>query len=367
MYFTTKHHQIALTLLAGVGSKRARTILNHFSNLEEFFSEKRINLAKLPGISATALTVKQRLDALIEADKIVELIAKDGVNTIFLNEVSYPNRLKQCADAPLLLYSKGNIEWNAKKIISIVGTRNASNYGKVLVKELVHGVAAHDAIVVSGMAYGIDVFAHQEALKNELSTWGVLGHGIGWMYPTEHKKIANQMLERGGLISEFIPRLKPEPPFFPMRNRIVAGLTDATIVVESGEKGGSLITADLANDYNREVYAYPGDVTRTTSLGCLSLIANNKATLVRNSKDVLDNLGWLTRNTKKISQPTLFEQVNEQELKIIEVMKEKKNNSLEAICFLSSLAVNEVVTLLLSLEFKGLVQSKPGNRFELIC
>lgn len=367
MHFTTKHHQIALTLLSGVGSRRARIILNHFQDLEEFFKEKRINLAKLPGISATALSLKQRVDALVESDKIINLCEKQGVETNFITEEKYPNRLKNCIDAPLLLYVKGVFDWNPPKIVAVVGTRNATSYGRDLVKELIEGLVPHQVTVVSGMAYGIDVYAHQEAIKQHLPTWGVLGHGIGWMYPAEHKKIAEQMLDRGGLVSEFIPMLKPEPAFFPMRNRIVAGMADATIVVESGEKGGSLITANLANDYNRDVFAYPGDVTRTQSAGCLKLIMENKATLIRNSADVLQHLNWNCLPETKLVQPTLFPEITEQESQIIDILREKKSSSVDVLSFLCSIPVSQTLTNLLTLEFKGLIRSLPGNRFELIC
>lgn len=367
MHFTTKHHQIALTLLSGVGSKRARIILNHFQDLEEFFQLKKLNLAMIPGIHIKALSVKQRVEALVAADKILHQAEKGDIQTTFISDATYPNHLRQCSDAPLLLYYKGNVNWNVSKRVSIVGTRNATSYGKGLVKELVKGLAEQQVTIVSGMAYGIDIFAHQEALNHHLPTWGVLGHGIGWMYPSEHQKIANQMLEQGGLISEFFPGQKPEPAFFPMRNRIVAGLTDATIVVESGQKGGSLITASMANDYNREVFAYPGDVTRTTSLGCLDLIASNKASLVKNSTDVLKYLDWNSNPQKKIVQPTLFHDLTEKEDEIIRIIREKNQPTVDVISFLCNLPVNEAVMHLFQLELKGFISSKPGNRFELIC
>ncbi|WP_343634945.1 DNA-processing protein DprA [Fluviicola sp.] len=366
MNFTTIHHQIALTFLSGIGSRRARVIVSHFNDLEEFFAEKRLNLAKIPGIPADFVSMKLRLNALTEADKVLLELERIGGKTVFFTEKNYPRRLKQCADAPLLLYTKGNIEWNPDKLVSIVGTRHATDYGKALTHELIEGLAAQHITIVSGMAYGIDIYAHIEALKHNLPTWGVLGHGLAKMYPGEHRKIADRMLETGGIISEFIPSQKPEPQHFPMRNRIVAGLTDATIVIESGDKGGSLITASLASDYNRDVFAYPGDISRPYSKGCLSLIQKNQATLIRNSEDLIRSMNWETEEPSSGKQRSLFVDLNLREEKIIAVMKTKPELTLDTIGYLSSLSVSEVSSDLLSLEFKGLVRSLPGRRFQLI-
>ncbi|AEA43562.1 DNA-processing protein DprA [Fluviicola taffensis] len=366
MNFTTIHHQIALTFLSGIGSRRARVIVSHFNDLEAFFSEKRLNLSKIPGIPADFVSLKLRLNALMEADKVLHELERIGGTTLFFTEKEYPRRLKQCSDAPLLIYSKGNIDWNPPKIISVVGTRHATDYGKALTQELIDGLAAHHVTVVSGMAYGIDVFAHQEALKKGLPTWGVLGHGLAKMYPSEHRKIAERMLENGGLISEFIPSQKPEPAHFPMRNRIVAGLSDATIVIESGEKGGSLITASLAADYNRDVFAYPGDIHRPFSKGCLNLIRKNQAALTRNSEDIIEAMNWHLKEKNPVQQRSLFIELNPREEKIVSVMQTKTELTLDTIGYLSSLTVSEVSSDLLSLEFKGLVRSLPGRRFQLI-
>jgi DNA processing protein len=364
--FKTIHHQIALTFLSGIGSRRARTIVSHFNDLETFFAEKHLNLAKIPGIPSDFVSFKQRLSALAEADKVVQELDRIGAKTVFFTEKGYPSRLKQCADAPLLLYSKGNINWNPEKTISVVGTRHATDYGKALTHELIEGLAGHEVTIVSGMAYGIDVCAHLEALKFNLPTWGVLGHGLSKMYPREHRKIADRMLETGGIISEFIPTQKPEPAHFPMRNRIVAGLTDATIVVESGEKGGSLITANLAADYNRDVFAFPGDISRPYSTGCLSLIRKNQAALIRNSSDLVESMNWQPEEPNRNRQRSLFANLNQREEKIMSVMHTKPELTLDTIGYLASLTVSEVTGDLLNLEFKGLVRALPGKRFQLI-
>lgn len=328
--------------------------------------EKRLNLAKIPGIPADFVSLKLRLNALVEADKVLQELDRIGGKTVFFTEKDYPRRLKQCSDAPLLLYFKGAIDWNPTKLVSIVGTRHATDYGKMLTQELIAGLASYNVTIVSGMAYGIDICAHQEALRNQLPTWGVLGHGLAKMYPTEHRKIAEKMLEMGGIISEFIPYQKAEPAHFPMRNRIVAGLTDATIVVESGEKGGSLITASLATDYHRDVFAYPGDISRPYSKGCLNLIQKNQAGLIRNAADLIQGMNWEKEEPLQGKQRSLFVELNRREEKIISVLKTKPELTLDTIGYLSSLTVSEVSSDLLSLEFKGLVRSLPGRRFQLI-
>jgi DNA processing protein len=364
--FSPKHQQIALTFLSGIGSRRARILIAHFNDLEEFFTEKRLNLAKIPGVPADFISYRHRTEALKEADKTLHHLDKLGATAVFFTEADYPRRLKNCADAPLLLYAKGAIDWNPERIISIVGTRHATDYGKGLTGELVEGLKATGATVVSGMAYGIDICAHTAALQQQLPTIGVLGHGLDVLYPSVHRKIAARMLETGGLISEFPPGLKPEPSFFPMRNRIVAGIADATVVVESGDKGGSLITANLANDYNRDVFAFPGDVNRPFSAGCLKLIQQAKAHLVLGAEDLLTMMSWKQQTEKAAVQHKLFIDLSIVEERIVSALRTKKDMAMDTIGFLAALSAGEVASHLLDLEFKGLVRSLPGKRYSLI-
>ena len=363
--FSPKHQQIALTFLSGIGSRRARILIAHFNDLEEFFTEKTLNLAKIPGVPSNFISFKQRAAALLEADKALEHLERIGGQTVFYTEADYPRRLKNCGDAPLLLYSKGNVDCNPEKIISIVGTRHATDYGKSLTRELIEGIRQTGTTVVSGMAYGIDICAHTSALENELSTLGVLGHGLDLMYPFAHRKIASRMLETGGLVTEFPPGLKPEPSYFPMRNRIVAGMADATIVVESGDKGGSLITANLANDYSRDVFAYPGDIGRPFSAGCLKLIQEDKAHLLTGPDNFLTMMDWNIQGPAVV-QRKLFTDLNDFEERIVTALKTKKDLAVDSIGFIASLTAAEVSTHLLNLEFKGLVRPMPGKRYSLI-
>jgi DNA processing protein len=277
--YSTKHHQIALTLLSGIGSKRARIVLSHFADLEEFFTEKKLDILQIPGLSSNAISFQHRQQALDAAGEILLDLEKCEGDLIFFNDKNFPRRLKQCEDAPLLLYTKGNFNWNSQRIISIVGTRNMTSYGQRILEEFMEAAAPHQPTIVSGLAYGVDITAHQLAMKHGLPTWCVMGNGLNKIYPAIHKKIAFASTLNGGLLSEFVPNQKAEAAHFPMRNRIVAGISDATIVIESGNKGGSLITANMARDYQREVAAFPGDVNKPFSKGCNTLIRTNIASL----------------------------------------------------------------------------------------
>ncbi len=366
MKFSTQHQQIALTLLSGIGSKRARIITSYFKDLATFFEEKKLDLGKLPGVTADMIKSKQRTLALEKADEVLEYLERIGANTLFLTDTNYPKKLKQCEDAPILLYSKGNINWTARKTVAIVGTRNISSYGKQLTEELVDSLSATGAVIVSGMAYGIDICSHKRAIVNKAETWGVLGHGLDQLYPAVHRKVAEKMCEHGGLISEFIPGSKIEPGNFPMRNRIVAGLCDATVVVESGVTGGSMITANLARDYNRDVFAFPGDVGKPGSAGCLKLIRENIAALVQNGSDVLESLDWKSDREIVNKQAQLFANLSPQEESIVDALQEKKDLNMDSLGFLTKLSISEIASNLLQLEFKGIIRPLPGRRYTLV-
>lgn len=363
--YSTQHQQIALTLLSGIGSRRARVIISYFNDLDAFFLDKKLDLEKLPGVTHEMIRSKQREEALQKADEVLEAVERQGGQLHFFGDTNYPKKLKQCADAPIVLYSKGNIDFNARRVVSIVGTRNITPYGKQLTEELVDTLAAAGAVVVSGMAYGVDICAHKRAVFNAMPTWGVLGHGLDKLYPAVHRKTAERMLENGGLITEFVPGADIDPGNFPMRNRIVAGLCDATIVVESGVSGGSMITANLARDYNREVFAFPGDVGKPNSAGCLKLIGENIAGLVQSGADVLKVMEWDIEE-KALQQTRIFPQLSTEEALVMHVFNDQKEQNLDSIGFFSKLPIPQVSALLLNLEFKGLIRSLPGRRFALV-
>lgn len=357
------HYCIALTLLEGVGVRSAKTILSLYQGkAENFFLDKKLEKINLKGFSKEKLKKAKREQALIEAEQYVDYITKENINPHFYYSKNYPERLKNCLDAPIILFSKGEFAINPEKSIAIVGTRNMTSYGKHIVEELVESLGELNIQIVSGMAYGVDVLTHKLCLKHNIETVGVLGHGLDRVYPYQHRNIATDMLEReGGLITEFLHGTQPDRENFPKRNRIVAGMTDATIVVESGEKGGSLITAGLANDYNKDVFAFPGNITNEYSKGCNQLIATNKAHLADSAKYILDTMGWGVKVNKTI-QRQFFPNLTEEETDLVNIIKEKEL-SVDLISANLKKPVSKINSMLISLELQGVVQSKPGNKF----
>lgn len=359
---TFLQQQIALTLIPKLGKKRIRTILNEIDTVSTFFDLSTRELSNLPGISKKLAKEMDRDAALKQAEPYANYIEKGAFQCHFYTDSTFPKKLNQCEDAPLLLFSYGNMDLNLQKSVSIVGTRNATSYGKELCAELVSELSKQHVLVVSGLAYGIDVHVHQLCVQHNIQTVGVLAHGLDRLYPSIHRKIAKQMLDNGGLLTEFLPGTNPDRENFPMRNRIVAGMTDATIVVESGTKGGSLITAELANDYQREVFAYPGDVHREYSKGCLRLIQENKAHLISNASDFLRFMNW-TEN--RSSQLDLFAHLNDQEKSIITCFKEKMEVHFDQIIQQTRFSFSELNGLLLNLEFGGIIKTLPGKMYRI--
>lgn len=249
-------------------------------------------LHAVTGIRHSVLRNLKRKQALEKASEQLDFVAKNNINVHFFLEQNYPRRLKQCEDAPIILYSMGNFDINPKRTLAIVGTRSASDYGKVLCTELIESLVDQDIQVISGLAYGIDICAHRSCVYSAIQTVGVMGHGLDRIYPNAHRKTAIQMLDNGGLVTEFVSGTSPDRENFPMRNRIVAGMADALVVVESRKKGGSLITAELANDYNKDVFAYPGSVGSKNAEGCHYLISEDKAHLITCGRDLLAKMGW---------------------------------------------------------------------------
>lgn len=367
MKHTDLQLQIAATLLPNFGNKRMRTILSHLDSLEEFFTAKKQHLKAIPGIGENLIRQLNRKEALVLAENHVDFFIKHPViEPIFYTDISYPKRLNECVDAPLLLFKRGNLDPNVGKTVAIVGTRNATSYGKQICEELIESFDGKNILVVSGLAYGVDVIAHQLCIKHQIQTIGVLGHGLDIIYPSVHKKTAIEMMENGGLLTEFLPGTKPDRENFPMRNRIVAGMADVTIVVESGIKGGSLITADFANDYAREVAAFPGDISRTYSKGCNALIKNDKAHLITDSSDLFRLMNWETDTQKsKVTLLDLFSNLSDLEKKIVSCFKEKAELSYDYLIQKTSLTFSELSANLLNLEFSGILKAMPGKNYKI--
>jgi DNA processing protein len=361
---TEKETQIALSLLVGIGLKKATAMIAALGSIDAIFEMSLKEIHQKTNISTNLLKGMNRKNAMEEAKRISDYLEKHQFQTHFYTSSNYPKRLKQCDDAPLLFFSQGNIEVNPARTLAIVGTRTETAYGRFLVEELIHKIKDHGITVISGMAYGIDIFAHQMCVKHEIPTIGVLGNGIGQVYPKAHQSVAKRMLEQGGLISEFLPGTKPDRENFPMRNRIVAGLCDATVVVESKAKGGSLITAQLANDYNREVFAFPGNIHQTFSEGCNLLIKNHQAHLLLNAENLLQMMEWNEVLQRKLSFEN-FDDLSEKDRKILKLLQEQNDLHIDHIGLLCNVAPAELNFLMMQLELKGLLKSLPGKRFGL--
>jgi DNA processing protein len=303
--YTYLHYRIALTLLNRVGPKKARQLLAPLDNCKQLFELKPPEICRKTGFSKSFIDQMGREEALRNSIGIVSFIEKHQINTVFYTDNSYPKRLTECSDAPILLFQKGQKELNYKHWVAVVGTRNATAYGKTICRELIKSFQGKNIVVVSGLALGIDSYVHQFCVEFNVPTIAVLGHGLDRIYPHKNRDLAKEILLSGSLLTEFPPNTLPDRENFPKRNRIVAGLCDATIVVESNSKGGSLITSDLANGYNRDVFAYPGSIFQASSEGCNDLIRSNKAHLISSGKDFLRLMEWNDEVEEKKEEITL--------------------------------------------------------------
>jgi DNA processing protein len=361
-------HKIALGLIPRIGDISARKLVSHFGSVEAVFGESYRNLIRIPGIGAGIakyITDRSYLDA---AEKEAEYITKNNIRAYFYLDNDYPFRLRQCDDSPVIFFYTGISDLDSAKILSVVGTRNATPRGRELCDKIIGGLAENhpDLIIVSGLAYGIDIAAHKAALAHNLNTIGILAHGLKTIYPSVHSSVARTMITRGGLLTDFLSDDLPERNNFLKRNRIIAGLSDATLVVESGIKGGALITADMANSYNRDVFAVPGRPDDQWSSGCNSLIRNNKAALAECSDDIEYFLNWKSEKTKIPVQRTLFSELDEQEKLIYELLAKEGETNIDAICRSTGIAVYRLSALLLQMEFKGLLKCYPGNLYQTV-
>lgn len=360
-------YKIALSLIPRIGDINARKLVSYTGSVEAVFHESYRSLVKIPGIGSSLAKYISDRSYLKIAEKEAEFVEKKKIKTFFYLDSDYPYRLKQCEDSPVLFYFTGNCDLNAPRILSIVGTRNATSRGREICDRIITGLAVDNPglVIVSGLAYGIDITAHKSALANNLPTVGVLGHGFNTLYPSVHRPVASAMLEKGGLITDFRSDEKPERNNFIKRNRIIAGISDATLVVESAVEGGALITADIANSYNRDVFAVPGRVDDQWSGGCNSLIKRNKAALVESHEDIQYLLDWKPRKSDEPVQKTLFSQLTGEEQKIYEILNRDGEMNLDLLSRETGTPVHKLSAILLQMEFCGLVRSHPGNIFRL--
>ncbi len=364
-------YKVALSFIEGFGAVGLKKMISYTGGVEAFFAEKKRNLLKIPGIGSLGVGKLNRSNALLLAEEELRFMEDNEVQFIYYLDKDYPHRLLNCIDSPCILYYKGNADLSPVRNISIVGTRNATDYGLKQCDKLVDYLAAKQikTTITSGLAYGIDICAHKAAMRNGLPTIAAIGHGFHLMYPAPHRNYANQILENGALITEFTSKSKFEPKNFVRRNRIIAGISDATIVVESARKGGSLVSADIANSYNKDVFAFPGRAGDKYSAGCNMLIKTNRAFLMESAADLEYILGWddeVVKTPPKEVQTKLFVELSPEEKLIADVLKANGETFIDIICVETNMAVSKVSALLLQMEFNGIVKSFPGKIYALL-
>ena len=360
-------YQIALTLIPNIGDVHAKALVNIYGDAQSIFKAKKKELDNIEGIGTVrAKSIKEFTD-FSSSEAELKFIEKYKITPLFINAENYPKRLLNCYDSPALLYYRGNADLNTSKIISIVGTRNNSDYGKMVCEKFIEELQAESILVVSGLAFGIDTIAHKAALKNNLQTVAVLAHGLDRIYPQQNKVLAKQITEQGGLLTDFISNTNPDKQNFPKRNRIVAGICDAVIVMESSKKGGSLITAELGNGYNKDVFAIPGRVNDSKSEGCNYLIKNNKAALINSARDFLEMMNWISTPKQTVKkQRELFIELLPDEKIVVDILQQQENIQIDELYFKSGLSSSAVATALLMLEMQGVVVSLPGKVYKLL-
>lgn len=360
-------NQLALTLVPNIGDVQAKILINHFGDASSIFSAKKTLLEKIDGIGEVRAKSIKGFNDFHLAEHELKFIEKYNIKTLFLTDADYPKRLLNCYDSPTLLFYKGNADLNASKVLAIVGTRSNTDYGKLFTEKLVKDLSDQNILIISGLAHGIDAIAHKSALKNNLPTVGVVGHGLDKVYPSENTNLAKDMVkDGGGLLTEFFSGTKPDKHNFPLRNRVVAGLSDATVVVETNIKGGSMITAKLADAYNRDVFAVPGRTNDKVSSGCNHLIKYNKAILLTDAEELIDVLGWKEKRKEKKQQKELFIELSAEEKQIIQLLQEKETVHIDEINLRSGLSSSTAAAAILNLELQNVIASLPGKMYKLL-
>jgi len=361
-----KIYQIALTLIPNVGPVTARNLVSYCGSPEAVFDTPEKALLKIPGIGKRMCKYILNKEVLAKAEKELAFTEEHGIQVLFYLDQDYPTRLRPYPDSPVLLYYKGNTPLNNNRTVAIVGTRKPTAQGVRICEELVGELSPFGVTVISGLAYGIDVTAHRACLAAHIPTIGVLGHGLGEIYPPQHRSIARDMMDMGGLLSEYPSYERPDREHFPMRNRIVAGLCDALIVVETQGKGGSMITANMANDYNKDVFAVPGRIKDKCSEGCNMLIKSHRAALLESVQDLAYVMRWEALDARKEVQQQLFVELSEDEKIIVDLLGEQEGVSIDLLSSKTGYSSSAMAGILLELEFKGVIKSLPGSRYVLV-
>ncbi len=358
-------YKIALTLIPNVGPMIAKNLISHCGGAKNVFESSRKKLMKIPLVGSKCASTILKSDILEKAKAELEFMEKHDIRTLFYLDDDYPDRLKHYDNAPFLMYYRGNVDLNKSRIVGIVGTRQPTVRGITNCEKLVEGLAPYNVLVVSGLAYGIDGVAHKKSVEYKIPTVGVMGTGMASIYPHEHKRLANQMVQEGGLLSEYPHQSIASRQHFPMRNRIIAGMVDALVVVESKKKGGSMISAIVANEYNKNVFAFAGRSTDEQSEGCNFLIKNHQAQMIDTANDLVEIMRWEQLDATKEIQKQMFVKLNEEEASLVALLKESEEVSIDKITYELKKPSSEIASLLLTLEFKGMVKTLPGKRYAL--
>jgi len=365
----TLHHELALSLIPQIGPAVYRNIIAYTGSAYNFLELPNGKAAKIPRISQKLLSLRKEKNSFLKkAEELLEICFKKNIQVITISDPQFPQRLKSIEDMPMVIFSKGLSDLNPKRTLGIVGTRNASEYGRTITRKIIEDVAPYNPTIISGLAYGIDIEAHKTALQYDLPTLAVLGSSPDQIYPSIHKNTALAMLEKGGLISEFLPGSEMHPSNFPKRNRIIAGLSDALIVVEAAKKGGALITAEIAYSYNKEVFAVPGNLQSTFSEGCNNLIRTMKASIFTGLKDLEEALSWSKENngTEVKSKVETLEGLDGMEKKIYEILEDSKELEIDQLAFRMEIPLSILASKLLNMEFQGIIRAIPGKKYK-IC
>lgn len=358
-------YEVALTLVPGVGDVNGKKLVAYCGGAEAVFCEKKKTLSKIPGIGEKTIESIMSQNVLSRAELELDFTEKHGIRILYYLNSDYPKRLQHCYDSPMILYCKGHTDFNVDKVVGVVGTRNVTDYGKIMTDKIVSELLDDDVLVVSGLAYGVDTCAHNASVKNGLKTAAVLAHGLHTIYPPVNRNLAKKMLECGGcLLTEQLSGVDPDKENFPKRNRIVAGMVDCLIVVESASKGGALITAEIANAYDREVFAVPGRIGDVYSAGCNNIIKDNKANILLDVSDLRSIMRWDESKKVVAKQMRLFREFNDEEKLVMKLFEESDVVYLDKIITETLLSPTKIASILLSLEFDGILTALPGKRYQ---
>jgi DNA processing protein len=360
------YYRMALTLVPHIGDMHHKALLQHFGSAEGVFRAKKHELEKIPGVGSVRAASIRRFDQFNLVESEMRFMEKYRIRALNPSDEDYPKRLVHCPDAPSLLYFRGTGGLNSPKILSIIGTRTPTDYGRELVRQLTESLAPYSVVIVSGLAYGIDTQAHKAALKCNLPTIGILAHGLDRIYPPANKHLAREMIEQGGLLTDFMSNTQPDPPCFVRRNRIIAGIADAVVVIETGIKGGSMITADMANGYNKDVFTFPGRVTDPKCEGCNRLISDNKACLLTCGQDLIRFLNWENApRPVRSRQSEIFAELSPDQRLILSLLGKSGAVPLDRLYLESGLKYSEMAAAILKLELEGQIVVMPGKQVRL--